>query len=551
MNKFLLFLGNKKSLILIFIIFLASFLRIYNLGNLPSGFHGDEASFLLNTEAIKLNGHDEDNQFLPIYLRSFIDPKPALYSYLQIPFIYILGETHNAARLPSAIFGIVSIYLVFMLIKHFTDTNTALISAFLLSISPWHIVLSRGSQEVIMSFAFSIAAIFLFIKIIHFKKISVTNVLAFSILTFLSMYSYHSAKIFLPLIFSILLMQNLLLKKTKYSTSLLLFSCIALVLGVSVLSSGFIRYNAVGIFGNSSIQLILDEKIRTATGLAPSLIIRLFENKLVDYSITVFKNYGEYFSSNFLFFIGGQPARYTTPFHGLLYIFEAPLLILGIFYGFTQQQVKKSSYFFLSWLLVAPITGALTTQEIPSITRTFVIIVPFVFFITQGIHSIYEHSHKILNRSIATFLMCAFYIFGFSYFWFHYSVLQPNYHPWSRDYGSEQLPSAVLPYMNSYNRIYISTNQYAYFGLAHLIPITEIQKSYPNRLQRESTYGKITFVNIDCYTFPAKEKTLFITKGICPEYTKKAGFNKIKTVKFKDGIQAYNLYDYLPPKLIK
>src|SRR3989344_3705172 len=91
------------------ILFVALCLRVLWLADFPSGLQNDEASFLYNAKLLSETGKDEDGRGYPIYLNSFIDQKPALYAYLQVPLIRLMGASVWTARLPGAIMGVASI----------------------------------------------------------------------------------------------------------------------------------------------------------------------------------------------------------------------------------------------------------------------------------------------------------------------------------------------------------------------------------------------------------------------------------------------------------
>ena len=63
-----------------------------------------------------LTGKDEYGNFLPLNLKSFGDYKPALYAYLEIPFIAILGLNELSVRLPSVLAGVGIVFLTFLLL---------------------------------------------------------------------------------------------------------------------------------------------------------------------------------------------------------------------------------------------------------------------------------------------------------------------------------------------------------------------------------------------------------------------------------------------------
>lgn len=542
---------RKSHFLLFSILVLAFFLRVYNLGSLPSGFHGDEASFLYNAVTILHTGRDEDGRFLPIILRSFIDPKPALYSYLQIPSILIFGTNYFAARFPAVLFGVFSIFLVYLLVKKVSNNNqtVSLLSSFLFAISPWHIFISRGSEEVILSFTFALGTVLALLCLLDRKKFRVFLYLIFSLCLFLSMYSYHSAKVFLPALIILIVIVNWVKKRCTFYQALFLLAITVFLLVFTTLLVGFTRLNAVGILTDPHTQYIIDEQLRTATGSAPYLFIRLFQNKFFAYSLAILQNYFEYFNPNVLFIIGGQPARFVIPFHGLFYSFEIVFLFFGIIRGFSEKLLRKQSLFFMAWLLLAPIPAALTTQEIPSEIRSFPMIVPLVFFIVQGIVFLWNYQARIQFKFAVRTVTCLLYAIGFGYFLFVFMVQQPNYHPWYRNFGDNQLPEVVRNNIDQYRKISISGNSYIYFALAGMIPMEALQHSYPQRIQDTSEFGKLSFINRNCAVSLDKD-VLFIVRSSC-DLPKMEDYKEIGTVNFKDSVPEYYLLVYRPKNLKK
>ena len=94
---------TKQTLILIIILSLSFILRIYQINSNPPGLTWDEASLGYNAYSILKTGKDEYGSFLPITLKSFGDYKPAVYAYLSLPFIAVLGLNELAVRLPSVL----------------------------------------------------------------------------------------------------------------------------------------------------------------------------------------------------------------------------------------------------------------------------------------------------------------------------------------------------------------------------------------------------------------------------------------------------------------
>lgn len=145
---------NRKIvwILLIGIIVLAATLRLWQLGQVPPSPDWDEVALGYDAYSLIHTGKDEFGKFLPVVLRSFDDYKPALYAYLTIPSILVFGLSVFAVRLPSAIFGILTVLAVFYLVSELFENykyknQLSLISSFLLAISPWSIQFSRVGFE--------------------------------------------------------------------------------------------------------------------------------------------------------------------------------------------------------------------------------------------------------------------------------------------------------------------------------------------------------------------------------------------------------------------
>src|SRR3989338_11468794 len=96
----------KKSLLLPFLILaLSLFLRLNQLGTIPSSLSDDEGRLVYNAYSVWQTGKDVNGIFLPpVFLNSgyAFNPIPI---YVTSPFVGLLGLTPFASRLPFAIAG--------------------------------------------------------------------------------------------------------------------------------------------------------------------------------------------------------------------------------------------------------------------------------------------------------------------------------------------------------------------------------------------------------------------------------------------------------------
>ncbi len=132
-----------------FIIFLAVTLRLYNLGSLSFWF--DEAVTMLWAKNLSYL-FKNDNCIPPLY-------------FLFVHYWKNFGHSEFILRLLSVIFGVGSVVGIYFLGKLFFDIRTALISSFVLAISPLHILYS---QELTV---YSLLVFLVLLLIYFFKKV--------------------------------------------------------------------------------------------------------------------------------------------------------------------------------------------------------------------------------------------------------------------------------------------------------------------------------------------------------------------------------------------
>lgn len=347
-----------KKWILIGITLFGFLLRIIGLSNHPAGFTPDEASFGYDAYSILKTGKDQWGYTLPLVFKSFGDDKLPIYTYLAVPSVAIFGLNEFSVRLPNAILGTLTIIIVYFLVKElFRNEKLALLSSFFVSISPWHIMLSRGAFEANLTTFFLPLGIFLFFKAIN-KSGSIKYVLLSVIFFALNLFTYHTARILTPLIFAILiLIYQKDLKNTKlFKLSIVLF--IALF-AISVLS----YLNARSRIASSvitDINFSNDRYLAQVIG-EPSIISKLFYNKPVYIVRQFLTNYFSYFSPQFLFINGPAEGTYgMVPGIGvallteLIFVFGSMLFVIGE--GFKKKEIQL----LLFWVLISPIPAALT-----------------------------------------------------------------------------------------------------------------------------------------------------------------------------------------------
>lgn len=139
----------KMRLSLIAVIVAAGALRLPVLDRFPPPLYQDEASRLYDAWCLLETGADRHGARLPLMLESFGegDYTAALTTYLTLPFVGLLGPTATAVRLPAALLSVATVLLLFVVVRRVWDARSALASALILALDPWHVAMCRTGHE--------------------------------------------------------------------------------------------------------------------------------------------------------------------------------------------------------------------------------------------------------------------------------------------------------------------------------------------------------------------------------------------------------------------
>ena len=151
-------LSKQEYLFLIIIIVSASVLRLWGLGNV--GFNGDEAVY--SGQAATLAGNEESAKYFSIYRAH-----PLFLQFIVSIFFSSFGVSDTIARIAPAIFGILTVIFVYFIGKELYDKRVAMVAAIVMTLIPYHIIVSRQVLlDVPLSF-FSTLTLFFVIRYIR------------------------------------------------------------------------------------------------------------------------------------------------------------------------------------------------------------------------------------------------------------------------------------------------------------------------------------------------------------------------------------------------
>ncbi len=422
--------------LLCFLVAIGFAIRTYNLGGNPAGFFCDEAATGYNAYSILTYGKDEYGKAFPLLFRSFGNYTLPIPTYADIPFIAIFGLNEFATRLPSAIVGTLTIFVVYFLLNSLypKDKFIGIAGAFLVTFSPWNIQFSRFDSIIYLPLFIGLGVL-LFVRGVN-KESNFSVYLSLLIFS-LGLYTYYASFLLIPLS---------------------LFACFIIYLKY-VIKNKIIFLRAMGIFLLVSVPLLT--KFIDGTALSrPNVVINTI-SKMPKIEIVkqIVKTYSSYFSVSYLFKYGdidypGQiVTRYSVRGMGELYWFEMPLIIAGIASMVVRR--KKSDLLILSLLLIHPLAGAITNDTHPLATRSIVGSLSWPLVSAVGFSTLnnFFGKYKLLFCFMLLMVSSFFIMTYLNRYFYEYPMYSSDF--WGFQYGPREIMKYFIKNESKYDQMYI------------------------------------------------------------------------------------------------
>jgi 4-amino-4-deoxy-L-arabinose transferase-like glycosyltransferase len=439
--------------ILLIIIFVAIVARFIKLDYSPPHLSNDEIGAAYAAYSISKTFKDSTNHFLPLLWQSHGGYGSPLAIYIPIPSLLIFGNTDFAVRLPSAILGSLTIIFIGLLVKELTKNDRlALITSFLLAISPWHFSASRWALESNYALFFIVLGIYLFFFGLNRNKRWAT-ILSFVSFT-LSIYSYYTEWVLTPLIiFSLIFYyRSIILKKKIYYVAVLLF--IALLIP---LLTNFVRN-----FGSSRANSEFISK-----DIVVSRLLAEHPNPIQKQQIILkatLDKYSSYIDLDYLFFNGANILPKENPYQ--FGFFLAPFIvafILGLYK--LKYHYKENSNFVYCLLIISPLTASMTQGEINN-WRSLPQLLPIALITASGTIYIWDKVKKnVWIKSLDLSLLFISFMYFFLVYFRHFPLEKAvNY-----QYGFKQIAMYIDQHYNEFNKVIVDPRfgdrNYYYIGV--------------------------------------------------------------------------------------
>ena len=538
-------------ILLLLITTLGFIVRFYRLGEAPAGLYLDEAAQGYNAYSILKTGRDEFGKFFPVVFRSFADFKTPIYIYLIVPLIPIFGLTPFTVRLPSFIFSVLTLPLVYFLIRRLLNrakiaTPLALLTVLLLAISPWHTLFARADFEANIALFFLLLAIYVFYSAL--KRPSLLILSAFFFVVAFS--AYHAERIIVPLILLLLFIRHY---RTLLATHQRPFLLAGLILGFLLsLPTLFVmatpgwaaRATTLNIFASNPSGYLAWYHGPASTLVNASWYLWVKE---------FFALYFSYLSPRNLFFLGDSNPRTAYPDLAPFFTWQFPLYLFGLYRLVKDTSLRELRFLILALLLISPLPAAMTRDPFSTI-RALPLVIPLTLIITLGLIRSYQSLKPAGQRTLIRIGFVGVIIYSLFNLGSSAFVLNEYFNAKNWDYGWRQVvevlnrldPKLPLVVDSARGEIYSEILFFSRFSPLQYqeknfeVPLDE----YYQNLQRNpiKTIGNITVRGIAWKPDLAKEQYLVGDHlAISVEQIENNHLTLIKEINYPDGTPAFRI----------
>ncbi len=339
-----------------------------------------------------------------------------------------------------------------------------------------------------------------------------------SISYLLSITTYHSPRLLIPLLLLsfALIFKSQIIKQKKQVTKVFIVSLILFspLIPLQFSSQGTDRALGTSYFSSQPIYKTTTQFIR---------------------------QYSQHFDTTFLFFHGDLNGRHSVRKLGMMYYFDLPLVLLGL-WSITKLQ-KSPKNFILAWLFLSPIPAALT-KPTPHALRSLNMLPPLILLSALGsIHLIRLTKklprYKSLKYPIALFFTLIV-IYNLSVYLEEYYLRYPQITALDWADGNKQAVQAIKDNYSQYDTIYLTQKLPLIYLATYLsIPPKEYQQIENKLTTKSFSYQKIIYFNKAWNIQNISPNSLIIA----PSTQKPKKTTPYKTINISNGDASYNIWE--------
>ena len=479
--------------------------RLIQFGIIPGGVHVDEAYAGYEAWAMLSAGTDSWGYTNPVYLTVWGSGMSVMNAILMMPFISVFGLNEVTIRLPQVMIAIASVYVFYLLIKKIWGQKAAIIGFFLITICPWHMMMSRWGLDCNLAPGFLIFSTYFFVKGIEKNKYFILAGLFFG----LSLYCYATIWIVLPillLVWGIYCLCNKVIKEYRY-----------VWIGIGVL--GML---AIPLLLFVAVNIGLIEEITTEWISIPKLVV--FRSDELGWT-NLFENIKQLIR---LFIVQEDGKIWNAiPYFGMYYLFSVPFMVAGGLISIARvvKSMKEGKicyeFFILSWVIIGCLCAVFQAVNVYQINYCHV---PLIILWMIGVHECCEKFGHVAKK-----IVVVLYLLSFGLFMGYYLTEFQDKISKRQLSGTEEAISKALELFETgeYDAICLTEELrhprvlfYTQWPVDEYIESVTWQ-NYPDRYLKAASFGPFCWEDIQ----ESKEQYIYIIEQSEMEFFKAEGWN--------------------------
>ena len=387
---------KKIIILLVIIIFIGCFLRIYNL---------DKMGLWYDEQIILMAASNHELSSVIVDLLEITEKAPLYPSFIHF-WIRFYSSNDFMLRSTNVIFGVLSLFLIFKIGKILLDNKTGLMSSFIFSISVLHVTFSQEATEYSLLILLSLCSVFFLLKILQSKD--PINYLGYVFVTIMLVYTHYFG--WFLIIFQNIFMFGLWKKYRNFIKSWIIIQLFILIsfapLLLSISDSNWsirpMSYSRIISDSNWNVQLMSYSRI-VSVSLSPThcSISDIFYTFSSSGFLVKNRIYEMSYSKDAYNFINNHnlvDLYYLGTPQFFLFVIFITLASFGMYSLIKSKNVNvKFKLFLLLWLLTPIIIKLFIKNANPCDIRYYLLsLPPFLIFVSNGIVSIKKKFWRII-----------------------------------------------------------------------------------------------------------------------------------------------------------
>lgn len=468
-------LVEKHQYIVVFVlIIIGSLARLLFLSSYPGGISQDEAFSGYDAFSLANYGTDCFGYRFPVYNTSWGSGMSALYSWLSIPFIKLFGLNLWSMRLAQAILGILSLVVLYLLMKKVTSDKIAVLTLFLFTISPWHIVMVRWGLDSATTPAFLLFAMYFFVLGLEREKYLLLSAVFYG----LSLYCYAFLWTLLPFILLFQIGYAYLHKKIKVSLVSMGAAIIIFLFALPLILFLLVNYDMIGEIQTSFLSIPKISYFRSGELGSGGFMGKLYSY----YKVLFLQEDGNIWNA--------------VPGYGIHYKFGLAFVFVGLLYSLWSCLIdlKNKSYNPFIYMIFQFLIGSFAALVVDKcdINKLNLLHIPAITFAGIGIYKLC----KVIGKH-TIYIIIVLYLVGFGFF--EYSYFTSYNELISKEFNAGLIESVEYAMDITQGSICVTDKAYhSQVMLASQIPTPEyletvVYTNYPSIWLEVASFGRFEF----------------------------------------------------------